>query len=58
MIVAGLINIGGVLLFSQGFTNIAINNADPVVMSNFGFLMIAVWGFAYIGAATTTSNIK
>ena len=57
-IAAGLMNIGGVLLFSRGFTNVAINNADPVVMSNFGLLMIVVWGLAYLGAATIDSNIK
>lgn len=57
-IAAGLMNIGGVLLFSRAFTNIAINRADPVVMSNFGLLMIVVWGLAYLGAATITSNIK
>ena len=51
-------NIGGVLLFSRAFTNIAINRADPVVMSNFGLLMILVWGLAYLGAAAVTSNIK
>ena len=26
-------------------------------MSNFGFLMIAVWGLAYLGAAAITSSI-
>lgn len=57
-IAAGLMNIGGVLLFSRGFTNAAINNADPVVMSNFGLLMIVVWGLAYLGAATINANIK
>ncbi len=51
-------NIVGVLLFSRAFTNPAINEADPVVMSNFGLLMIAVWGLAYIGAAVVTSSIK
>ena len=56
--VAGLMNIGGVLLFSRGFTNTAMNNADPVVMSNFGLLMIMVWGLAYLGAATIRSEIK
>lgn len=59
---AGLMNIGGVLLFSRAFTNSAINTADPVVMSNFGLLMIVVWGLAYLGAAlgaaTIGSNIK
>ena len=58
LIAAGLMNIGGVLVFSRAFTNVAINNADPVVMSNFGLLMIAVWGLAYLGAATITSSIK
>jgi hypothetical protein len=58
LIAAGLMNIGGVLVFSRAFTNLAINNADPVVMSNFGLLMIAVWGLAYLGAATISSNIK
>lgn len=58
LIAAALMNIGGVLLFSRAFTNVAINNADPVVMSNFGLLMIVVWGMAYLGAATISSNIK
>jgi len=47
-----------VLLFSRGFTNAVINEADPVVMSNFGLLMIVMWGVAYLAAATITSNIK
>ncbi|MBA4213082.1 MAG: hypothetical protein C0449_08380 [Polaromonas sp.] len=58
LIAAGLMNIGGVLVFSRGFTNTAINQADPVVMSNFGLLMIVVWGLAYLGAATVTSSIR
>ena len=57
-IAAGLMNIGGVLLFSRAFNNPAINTADPVVMSNFGLLMIVVWGLAYIGAALIDCNIK
>ncbi len=58
MIAAGLMNISGVLLFSRGFSNLAINNADPVVMSNFGLLMIVVWGIAYLSVVTIKSNIK
>ena len=58
LIAAGFMNIAGVLLFSRAFTNVAINSADPVVMSNFGLLMIAVWGLAYLGAAAVTSSIK
>lgn len=58
LIAAGLMNVGGVLVFSRAFTNVAINNADPVVMSNFGLLMILVWGLAYLGAAAITSKMK
>lgn len=58
LIAAGLMNISGVLFFSRLFSNASINNADPVVMSNFGLLMITVWGFAYLGAATIRSEIK
>lgn len=57
LIAAALMNIGGVLFFSKAFTNTVINNADPVVMSNFGLLMIIVWGLAYLGAAFIQSNI-
>ncbi len=57
-IAAGLMNIAGVFLFSRGFTNTAINTADPVVMSNFGLVMIVVWGLAYLGAAAISANIK
>ncbi len=58
LVAAGLMNIGGVLVFSRAFTNEAINSADPVVMSNFGLLMIMVWGLAYLGAATIDANIR
>jgi len=58
LIAAALMNIGGVLIFSRVFTNEAINNADPIIMSNFGLLMIVVWGLAYLSAATINSNIK
>ena len=43
-IAAALMNICGVLLFSKAFSNTALNAADPVIMSNFGLLMIIVWG--------------
>ena len=58
LIAAAVMNISGVLIFSRAFTNVAINNADPAVMSNFGLVMIAVWGLAYLGAAAIHSNIK
>ena len=58
LIAAGLMNITGVVVFSRAFTNSAINSADPVVMSNFGLVMIVVWGLAYLGASSITSSIK
>jgi hypothetical protein len=58
LITASAMNIGGVILFSKGFTNKAISEADPVVMSNFGLIMIVVWGLAYGGASVIRSNIS
>lgn len=55
-IAAALMNIGGVLVFSRFFTNEVINNADPVVMSNFGLVMIMVWGLAYLGTAKVAAR--
>lgn len=57
-IAAAIMNIGGVLIFSRCFTNSVINEMDPVVMSNFGLLMIMVWGLAYLGAANVVTGIK
>ncbi|KNZ32653.1 MAG: hypothetical protein AD742_10550 [Methylibium sp. NZG] len=57
-VAAGAMNIVGVLVFSRLFSNAAINEADPVVMSNFGLLMIAVWGLAYLGAASIGVGVK
>ena len=56
-ILAALMNFS-VLVFSRGFSNTAINEADPVVMSNFGLLMIVMWGIAYLSVAMVTSNVK
>ena len=43
-VLSGIMNIGGALIFSRFFTNKTTPEADPVVMSNFGLLMIFVWG--------------
>lgn len=57
-IAAGLMNIGGVLTFSRFFTNSTLAEFDPVVMSNFGLLMILVWGLAYISVAKDFAMAK
>lgn len=58
MILSGLINIGGVLILSRFFSNEVINETDPVVMSNFGLLMIVVWGLVFIAMAPKWEHLK
>ncbi|TDE02248.1 hypothetical protein [Flavobacterium sandaracinum] len=57
-ILAGLMNIVGVLLFSRFFSNTVIPETDPQAMSNFGLLMIVVWGFAYIAVSKNFHQVK
>ena len=57
-ILAGLMNISGVLLFSRFFSNAVIPEFDPQAMSNFGLIMIVVWGFAYIAVSQNFHQVK
>ena len=57
-IAAAAMNIGGALTFSRFFTNSVIPEFDPVVMSNFGLLMIVIWGFAYLSVAHGYDKVK
>ena len=54
---AAFANIVGVLVFCKGFTNTTLNNADPTLFSNFGLLMIMVWGLTYLAAARYTPKV-
>lgn len=56
-IIAGLMNMS-VLVFSRFFTNKVINETDPDVMSNFGLIMIVVWGLAYISISKKYNKLK
>ena len=56
-VLAGLANMM-VLVFSKLFTNPVISEFDPVVMSNFGLLMIVVWGLTYISVAQNYHHVK
>lgn len=56
-VIAGLMNMT-VLIFSRFFTNAVIPESDPVVMSNFGLLMIVVWGLSYISVARNYQSVK
>ena len=57
-ILAGLMNIAGGVIFSRFFTNETIPEFDPVVMSNFGLLMIVIWGITYISVAKDFHKVK
>ena len=56
-ILAGLMN-ATVLISSRLFTNPTIPKFDPGVMSNFGLLMILIWGLAYISVAKSYQQVK
>jgi hypothetical protein len=56
-IISGLMN-ASVLIFSRLFTNSTIPEFDPNVMSNFGLLMILIWGLAYISVAKNYHTVK
>lgn len=56
-ILAGLMNLT-VLIFSRFFTNSVIPEFDPVVMTNFGLLMIVIWGLAYMSIAKNYHQVK
>lgn len=58
MYLSGIMNTGGVLIFSKFFSNKVINEADPVVMSNFGLLMLTVWGLVFIAMAPKWEKLK
>jgi drug/metabolite transporter (DMT)-like permease len=56
-ILAGFMNLS-VLIFSLLFTNEAIPEFDPQVMSTFGLVMICIWGIAYIAVAKNYQHVK
>lgn len=58
MYLSGIVNISGVLILSRFFSNEVINEADPVVMSNFGLLMIVVWGLVFVAMASKWEQLK
>jgi hypothetical protein len=57
-IAAGIANISGVLIFSRLFTNTVIPQIDSSVMSNFGMLMIVLWGMVFISLAKKYTMLK
>lgn len=51
-------NIFGVLIFSRLFNNPVILEFDSQTLSNFGLLMIVIWGFAYISVSKSFYEVK
>ena len=56
-IIGGLMNLS-VLIFSRLFTNETIAEFDPKVLSNFGLVLIVVWGLAYLSVAKNYQSVK
>ena len=57
-ILSGLMNIMGVLIFSRIFSNAVISEFDDQAMSNFGLLMIVIWGFVFISVSRIFHQVK
>ncbi len=57
-VLSGLTNILGVLIFSRFFSNAVIPEFDTQAMSNFGLLMIVVWGFVFISVSKNYHNVE
>lgn len=57
-VLAGFMNISGVLILTRFFTNPVIPEFDAQVMSNFGLLMIVIWGIVFISVAKSFDKVK
>ncbi len=57
-VLAGLMNISGVFIFSRFFSNPVISEFDNQAMSKFGLLMILIWGLAYISVSKNYHHLK
>ncbi len=56
-ILAGLVNIGGILLFSKFFTNDYLTQVNAQTFSNLSLVLIMIWGAAYIVVAGQISKV-
>jgi hypothetical protein len=57
ILVAGLANILGVLLFSKGFQNPHLGPLFPALFGNWGLLCIMLWGLAYLSVAKSYRSV-
>lgn len=56
-VLAGLVNIIGILTVTHGMTSTTLVTHDPAVFSQFGIIMIMVWGLAYIASARLAMTV-
>lgn len=56
-LLAGLYNIGGILVFSLGFTNTLLTTLYPEVFSWLGLVAIILWGLAYASVANSYAAV-
>ena len=56
-ILAGLVNIVGMLVVSRFFTNSLLNATDPAVFSWLGQVSIVLWGLAYLAVAKAFRHV-
>lgn len=57
LVVAGLVNVVGVLLVSRGFTNPYLGTLFPELFSNWGLACIVLWGLAYVSVARSAPQV-
>ena len=57
-LLAGLVNIIGILIFSLGFTNTYLMRLYPQVFSFFGLVVIILWGLAYIAVSKSYHRVR
>lgn len=57
-ILAGIINIFGILMFSKFLTNDAMMTAQPAVLGAFGLVSIMLWGLAYIAVNENYAQVR
>ena len=50
-LLAGTVNIAGILIFTKFFSNDLLRNLAPEVFSTVGIVSIILWGMAYISVA-------
>lgn len=50
-VLAGLVNVVGMGLFSRGLTNGYLGELFPEVLGRFGIVCIMLWGLAYLSVA-------